>query len=122
MVSFRLHEITIDCLDVPLVAQFWAGLLGGGQGARRRDQGPAPAARRRRGRRLRTWERSGSHPDVTVTPSRLISDEEFLPTLHAFDHAAFRLELQHSYAEPEEDDLFAAYLQGDPPDATTVPE
>src|SRR4051812_19894525 len=29
MVAFRLHEITIDCLDVPLVAQFWAGLLGG---------------------------------------------------------------------------------------------
>jgi len=29
MVSFRLHEITIDCLDVPGVARFWAALLGG---------------------------------------------------------------------------------------------
>jgi predicted enzyme related to lactoylglutathione lyase len=29
MVSFRLHEITIDCLDVPRVAGFWAALLGG---------------------------------------------------------------------------------------------
>jgi Glyoxalase-like domain len=28
-VSFRLHEITIDCLDVLLVAECWAGLLGG---------------------------------------------------------------------------------------------
>jgi predicted enzyme related to lactoylglutathione lyase len=29
MVSFRLHEITIDCLDVRRVARFWAALLGG---------------------------------------------------------------------------------------------
>ena len=27
--SFRLHEITIDCLDVARVGRFWAGLLGG---------------------------------------------------------------------------------------------
>ena len=29
MVKVRLHEITIDCADVPRVAAFWAGLLGG---------------------------------------------------------------------------------------------
>ena len=29
MVSLRLHEITIDCVDVLRVAEFWAGLLGG---------------------------------------------------------------------------------------------
>ena len=27
--SVRLHEITIDCLDVVRIATFWAGLLGG---------------------------------------------------------------------------------------------
>lgn len=29
MVSVRLHEITIDCRDVPRVAGFWRDLLGG---------------------------------------------------------------------------------------------
>jgi predicted enzyme related to lactoylglutathione lyase len=29
VVSFRLHEITVDCADVPRAANFWAGLLGG---------------------------------------------------------------------------------------------
>ena len=29
MVSFRLHEITIDCLEVERVGRFWAALLGG---------------------------------------------------------------------------------------------
>lgn len=28
MVSVRLHEITIDCVEVAPVAAFWAGLLG----------------------------------------------------------------------------------------------
>ena len=29
VVSFRLHEITVDCLDIERVGRFWAGLLGG---------------------------------------------------------------------------------------------
>jgi predicted enzyme related to lactoylglutathione lyase len=29
VVSVRLHEITIDCVDVPRVAAFWSQLLGG---------------------------------------------------------------------------------------------
>jgi predicted enzyme related to lactoylglutathione lyase len=29
MVSLRLHEITIDCVDVSRVGTFWAALLGG---------------------------------------------------------------------------------------------
>lgn len=28
MVELRLHEITIDCVDVPRVARFWSELLG----------------------------------------------------------------------------------------------
>lgn len=53
---------------------------------------------------------------------RELTAAEFGEVLHEFHHTAFRLELQDSYAEPEEDGLYAAYLQGNPPAATTVPE
>lgn len=29
VISLRLHEITIDCLDAPRVGAFWAALFGG---------------------------------------------------------------------------------------------
>lgn len=44
----------------------------------------------------------------------LLSDGEFLGTLLSFEHTAFRLELQRSYAEPNEAPQFAAFLRGDP--------
>jgi hypothetical protein len=52
----------------------------------------------------------------------LLAAEDFLPAVLDFGHSAFRLELQDSYAEPEEDALYAAFLEGSPPSATTVPE
>lgn len=52
----------------------------------------------------------------------VVLDAEFLDVLHDFEHTAFRLELQRSYAEPEEDNLYAAFLRGDAPAPTTVPE
>src|SRR3954471_17766127 len=61
-------------------------------------------------------------PEVSTEEPRLVAHADFLSTLHAFDHTAFRLELQRSYAEPEEDDLYAAFLRGDPPEPVTVPE
>ena len=57
-----------------------------------------------------------------MTGSRVISPDEFGEIIHDFDHTAFRLELQDSYAEAEEDDLYAAFLTGDADPPTTVPE
>lgn len=57
-----------------------------------------------------------------MSEGRLLVGAEFLEVLHDFEHTAFRLELQRSYAEPEEDDLFAAYLRGEPGDPMGVSE
>jgi hypothetical protein len=57
-----------------------------------------------------------------MSEGRILTATEFGEALHDFKHTAFRLELQDSYLEPEEANLFAAFLQGDPPPATTVPE
>lgn len=57
-----------------------------------------------------------------MTNSRAITPAEFGEMLHDFDHTAFRLELQDSYLEAEEADLFAGFLRGDPEPPTTVPE
>lgn len=57
-----------------------------------------------------------------MTQGRLLTAAEFLPVVLDFTVSAFRLELQDSYAEPEEDDLYAAFLAGSPPPATSVPE
>lgn len=40
---------------------------------------------------------------------------DFFDLLHSFEHEAFRLELQDSYAVAEEDELFAAYVRGERP-------
>jgi hypothetical protein len=57
-----------------------------------------------------------------VTEARPVSDAEFFDVLHDFEYTAFRLELQDSYAEPREDELYAAYLRGEHIDPTAVPE
>ena len=44
----------------------------------------------------------------------LLSEAEFFEALLSFEHTAFRLELQRSYAEPHEAPQLAAFLQGDP--------
>lgn len=54
--------------------------------------------------------------------TRELPAADFLTELHSFERTAFRLELQDSYAEAEEDELFAAFLRGNPPPAPTVPE
>ncbi len=54
--------------------------------------------------------------------TRILTEAEFLETVHACEHTAFRLELQDAYAEPNEDALFAAFLDGDPPPPTTEPQ
>lgn len=53
--------------------------------------------------------------------SQLLSEAEWAAELAGFEHTAFRLELQPSYAEPSEDALFAAFLAGDPFPAAEVP-
>lgn len=57
-----------------------------------------------------------------MTDVRVISPAEFGEVIHDFDHTAFRLELQDSYLEAEEADLYAAFLRGDADAPTTVPE
>jgi hypothetical protein len=57
-----------------------------------------------------------------VTAGRLLADDEFIPAVLAFDHTAFRLELQAAYAEPEEDALYAAFLRGEAESPAGVPE
>lgn len=42
-----------------------------------------------------------------------LADEDFIGAVLGFEHTAFRLELQPSYAEPYEDALFAAFLRGE---------
>jgi len=44
----------------------------------------------------------------------LLSETGFLDTLLSYEHTAFRLELQRSYAEPHEAPQYAAFLRGDP--------
>ncbi len=57
-----------------------------------------------------------------MNEARHLTEAAFGETLASFSHTAFRLELQPAYAEPSETSLVAAYLRGDPPPATTVPE
>lgn len=52
-------------------------------------------------------------------PSTL-TDEQFREVLHQFEHTAFRLELQRTYLEPSETELFAAFLRGEPEPPTSV--
>ena len=51
-----------------------------------------------------------------------LTEAEFGELLAGFEHTAFRLEVQPSYLEPSEAALLAAFLRGDPPPATAVPE
>lgn len=46
---------------------------------------------------------------------RLLTEAQWAEELHNFRFTAFRLELQDSYAEPEEDHLYAAWLRGEEP-------
>lgn len=57
-----------------------------------------------------------------MSQGHVIPPEQFGEVLHDFEHTAFRLELQDSYLEAEEADLFAAFLRGDADPPTTVPE
>ena len=52
----------------------------------------------------------------------LLSDAEFLEAVLSFEHTAFRLELQRSYAEAHEAPQFAAFLRGDPQPGPDDPE
>lgn len=52
---------------------------------------------------------------------RRVSNEEFGELLRTFDHTAFRLELQPSYAEPEEQETLARFVEGHPQNPTEVP-
>lgn len=54
------------------------------------------------------------------TEGRPLSPAEFGEQLRTFEHTAFRLELQPSYLVPEEVELFAAFLRGEPAPPTTV--
>lgn len=56
-----------------------------------------------------------------MTNSRVITPDEFGQVIHDFEHTAFRLELQDSYLEAEEADIFNAFLRGDPEPPTVVP-
>jgi hypothetical protein len=58
-----------------------------------------------------------------LTQPQPLAREDFLPAVHDFTVAAFRLELQRSYAEPEEDELYAEFLSGrEDPDPEVMPE
>jgi hypothetical protein len=52
----------------------------------------------------------------------LLSEAGFLEAVLSFEHTAFRLELQRSYAEPHEAPQFAAFLRGDPQPGPDDPE
>lgn len=52
----------------------------------------------------------------------LLDPERFVEAVLDFDHTLFRLEQQPSYAEPEEDDLYASWLAGAPASPLLVPE
>lgn len=51
-----------------------------------------------------------------------LSDSEFLDAVLSFEHTAFRLELQRSYAEPHEAPQYAAFLEGNPQPGPDDPE
>lgn len=55
-----------------------------------------------------------------MSKGRIITATEFGKALHEFEHTAFRIELQDSYLEAEEADLFAAFLRGDRPTPASV--
>lgn len=57
-----------------------------------------------------------------MTQAQPLTGDEFGEAIHQFEHTAFRLELQDSYLEPEEADLFAAFLRGEGLTPYTVPE
>lgn len=57
-----------------------------------------------------------------MSGSSFLTPEQFSEELHNFEFTTFRLELQRSYAEAEEDPLFDAYRRGNPPPPTSVPE
>lgn len=59
---------------------------------------------------------------IWAAQGHLLADEDFIGEVHDFEHAAFRLELQPSYAEPEEDALYAAFLRGEADSPLGVPE
>lgn len=52
--------------------------------------------------------------------TRELPAADFFDTLHSFEREAFRLELQDSYAVPEEDELYPAFLRGERPAPATV--
>ena len=52
----------------------------------------------------------------------LLAETEFLDAILSYEHTAFRLELQRSYAEPHEAPQFAAFLRGDPQAGPDDPE
>ena len=51
-----------------------------------------------------------------------LEPERFTEAVLDFGWTLFRLELQDSYAEPEEDDLYAAFLRGEATTTAGVPE
>lgn len=57
-----------------------------------------------------------------MTHARDITEAEFGAAIAGIAHTAFRLELQPGYVEPVEAGLLAAFLRGDQPDPTTMPE
>lgn len=52
----------------------------------------------------------------------LLSEAEFLEVVLSYEHTAFRLELQRSYAEPNEEPQFAAFLRGEPKQGPDDPD
>lgn len=54
--------------------------------------------------------------------TRILTGAKFLGAVHACEQTAFRLELQDGCAAPNQDALFAAFLDGDPPSPTSEPE
>lgn len=50
-----------------------------------------------------------------MTQTHEVPAADFFDTLHSFEREAFRLELQDSYAVPEEDKLYPAFLRGERP-------
>lgn len=53
---------------------------------------------------------------------RRLTEAEWAEQLRSFDHTAFRLEVQPTYAEAEETSTVKRFLAGDPQDPTEVPE
>jgi hypothetical protein len=50
-----------------------------------------------------------------------LSEDEFGDLLRTIEHAAFRLELQRKYAEPDESETLAKFYAGDPEPPVEVP-